>query len=443
MGFGLAEDDLWGCGSSIVAHKDCRLTVKNGMFTVDEYNADYILGWITGKERSISIAVNGSVVGTAAIGFPRPDVAKALPDAPNAELSGFRYIFRDGQLGYGKNTIAVCATSDGVIIEWQNIIVGYVSPACFLGTTPFPPGLSPLLVELLGESFLTMNFLDDHVEREAIETIVFAIHHGTRNNRSLWKYVSYITRLWYQFTAIRCQFPVFNILSRFIDEAYTRADTLCIQTGPLSMLNIASHLYVLKHHNVRGRVFEFGCFKGYSTCCISLACRELGLQLATFDSFEGLPGVGGYKGECEEVKRNVETYGAPEVVTFYPGFFADSLRNFHREPVLAIFMDVDFEISAIDVAKVIPWMAREGAVFSDETYPANFLAGKVAMEKSEIAVLPPIIDAFTRLGWDVRGRHLHANVGALWEADKGIPVLSAAGLREILLASLPQSLTEF
>jgi len=106
-------------------------------------------------------------------------------------------------------------------------------------------------------------------------------------------------------------------------------------------------------------------------------------------------------------------------------------------------MDVDFEVSATDVAKVIPWIAREGAVFSDETYPENFLAGNVAMEKSEIAVLPPILDAFATLGRDVRGRHLNENVGALWEADKGIPVLSSAGLREILLASLPQSLLEF
>jgi hypothetical protein len=127
----------------------------------------------------------------------------------------------------------------------------------------------------------------------------------------------------------------------------------------------------------------------------------------------------------------------------YPGFFSESLKNFHKEPIFSIFMDIDFEISAIDVAKVTPWIAREGAVFSDETYPENFLAGKVAMEKSEIAVLPPILDAFATLGRDVRGRHLHENVGALWEADKGIPVLSAAGLRGILLASLPQSLPEF
>src|SRR6516165_3524698 len=415
------------------------------MFNIDEYNADHILGWITGEERSISIAVNGSVVGTATIGFPRPDVAKEYPDAPNAELSGFRYIFRNG-LRPGRNNINICATSDGVKIDWKNEIVGNVSAASF-GTTPFPPGLSPLLVELLGEAFLTMNFLDDNVERQAVEAIVFAIHRGSRNNRALWKYVSYITRLWYQFAAIQRQFPVFNVLSRFIDDVkyapYNPVDVYCIQTHPFSLINLASHLYVLKNHNLRGRVFEFGCFKGYSTCCLSLTCRELGLQLATFDSFEGLPGAGGYKGELEEVKRNVETYGAPDVVKFYPGFFSESLKNFHREPVFSIFMDVDFEVSATDVAKVIPWIAREGAVFSDETYPENFLAGKVAMEKSEIAVLPPILDAFATLGRDARGRHLHENVGALWEADKGIPVLSATGLRRILLASLPQSLAEF
>ena len=84
------------------------------MFTIDEYNADHIFGWITGEERSISIAVNGSVVGTATIGFPRPDVAKEYPDAPNADLSGFRYIFRNSEFRPGKNNINICATSDSV-----------------------------------------------------------------------------------------------------------------------------------------------------------------------------------------------------------------------------------------------------------------------------------------------------------------------------------------
>jgi hypothetical protein len=419
------------------------------MFTIDECNADHICGWITGEKRSISVAVNGSAVGIATIGFPRPDVAKDYPNAPNAELSGFRYIFRNGELCPGKNNINISATSDDLKMEWENDIVGPVSPVSpvSLCTTPFPPGLTPVLVDLLGEAIATMNFLDDHVERQAIEAIVLAIHRGSRNDRSLWKYASYITRLWYQFAAIQQQFPKFNLLSPWIDDVkyapYNAVDVLCIQTHPFSMLALASHLYVLKYHNLRGRVFEFGCFKGYSTCCISLACRELGLQLATFDSFEGLPGSGGFKGEFEEVKRNVVTYGAPEVVTFYPGFFSDSLRDLHREAVFSIFMDVDLEISAIDVAKVIPWMAPEGAVFSDETYPENFLAGKVAMEKSEAAVLPPILDAFSTLGRDVRGRHLYENVGALWGADGGIPVLSAAGLRSILSASLPQSLPEF
>src|SRR5262249_25864033 len=156
----------------------------------------------TGEKRSISIAVNGSAMGVATIGFPRPDVAKDYPDAPNAELSGFRYIFRNGELRPGKNNINICATSDDVKMECENEVVGNVSPVS-LCTTPFPPGLSPVLVDLLGEAVLTMNFLDDHVERQAIEGIVHAIHHGSRNNRSLWKYVSYITRLWYQFAAIQ------------------------------------------------------------------------------------------------------------------------------------------------------------------------------------------------------------------------------------------------
>src|SRR5882762_4400674 len=101
------------------------------MFTVDHYSADHVLGWLTGKDRSVTIAINGAEIGRAAIGFPRPDVAKAYPNAPNAAQSGFRYVFQRHEVQPGKNFISIYATGDGLKIEWKGEIAGYSPPSSF------------------------------------------------------------------------------------------------------------------------------------------------------------------------------------------------------------------------------------------------------------------------------------------------------------------------
>jgi O-methyltransferase len=112
-----------------------------------------------------------------------------------------------------------------------------------------------------------------------------------------------------------------------------------------------------------GAVAEFGCFKGYSTATLSLACRRTGRRLFVFDSFEGLPDPGNplthlhdgsvltyQKGELagslDEVKANVTRYGAIEVCEFVKGFFENTLPlRPADEKYCLIFEDADLPSS--------------------------------------------------------------------------------------------------
>lgn len=82
---------------------------------------------------------------------------------------------------------------------------------------------------------------------------------------------------------------------------------------------------------------------------------------------------GGYQGSRDEVERNGRVHGAIEVVTFYQGDYSESMKVFRREPVMLLFMDVDFEVSAQDMAHATTWIDPRSAIFSDETHPENFV----------------------------------------------------------------------
>ena len=89
---------------------------------------------------------------------------------------------------------------------------------------------------------------------------------------------------------------------------------------------------------------------------LSLACRIVGRKLRIFDSFEGLPAgddldreaklykLGDYAGSLDEVRGNIQKYGAPECCEFVRGWFKDTLPKL-RSPVVLAFLDVDLEAS--------------------------------------------------------------------------------------------------
>ena len=138
-----------------------------------------------------------------------------------------------------------------------------------------------------------------------------------------------------------------------------------------AMLPIANALYTLKSFGVCGAVLECGAFKGSSTACLSLVCAELGFDLDCADSFEGLPSEeghyvkGDFFGTLEEVRRNVSRFGNIERVNFIEGWYSETLNTYDK-PLALLWIDVDLQISTIDVLENIYNKLAPGAlIFSD------------------------------------------------------------------------------
>lgn len=66
-------------------------------------------------------------------------------------------------------------------------------------------------------------------------------------------------------------------------------DFNCKPSSIFELFSIIHQLYVLKSWGVEGEFAECGCFAEYSSAMLSYACRQLGLKMHIFDSFEGLP----------------------------------------------------------------------------------------------------------------------------------------------------------
>jgi O-methyltransferase len=123
------------------------------------------------------------------------------------------------------------------------------------------------------------------------------------------------------------------------------------------IISTIHHLYVLNSYGVPGAFAEFGSFKGYSASMLSWACASLGIEMHIFDSFEGLPPsasafyrAGDFAGSLEEVRHNIELFGAVENVVFHKGYFHDSLRNCAMPRLISLWMDVDLQNSSRDTS---------------------------------------------------------------------------------------------
>jgi hypothetical protein len=193
-----------------------------------------------------------------------------------------------------------------------------------------------------------------------------------------------------------------------------------VASTPQEHFIIAHHLYTLKGHGVAGDLVEFGCFKGFSTSCLSFACQLLGMRMQVFDSFEGLPPsdssyyeAGDFAGSLAEVERNVGNFGAPDVVSYHKGFFADVL-HVDLGPVACIWMDVDLEVSARDAMQALGRLDPRSCLFSHECAPQSFDDdGRIKIVDSPDSVLPPIREAFIRENRQPLGRFLSGNTGVV------------------------------
>jgi hypothetical protein len=197
---------------------------------------------------------------------------------------------------------------------------------------------------------------------------------------------------------------------------------------PEEMLAIANQLYVLKSNGLHGYFLEFGCFKGFSSCCLSFCCDRLDLPMEIFDSFAGLPpsdntgySAGDFCGSLAEVSAHIQEFGEPRVVNFNKGYFSDTLPCFAKNPIICIWMDVDLLSSSQDIAQILDRLPPTSVVFTHEFPPDGVRAGRVIPERS--LVFPPILDRFESLGRRPVGRHVYGCLGAIWDASEGIPVI--------------------
>ncbi len=135
-----------------------------------------------------------------------------------------------------------------------------------------------------------------------------------------------------------------------------------------------------------GVIVECGCWKGGTTANLSLIADITRRRLIVYDSFEGLPepatgdrwahafGTGAYKGELDEVRDNVARYGKIECCEFRKGWFSESLPG-HKEPVVAAFVDVDYQNSLHDcVLYLWPHLTKQGWLFIDEYSRLDYCA---------------------------------------------------------------------
>ncbi len=213
-----------------------------------------------------------------------------------------------------------------------------------------------------------------------------------------------------------------------------------IGTSPEELLHIANHLYLLASAGVPGVLLECGCFKGFSSACLSHACAFLGRELVVADSFQGLPGEtgageegyrsGDFRGARQEVEANVRLFGRIERVRFVEGWFRDTLPGL-ADPIALLWMDVDLYASAIDVLDAT-WerLDPKAAIFSHEFLPEQIDAEGRIVHAQE----PPgaIRDAFAAHGLTERAVHL---VGWLARIDR--PETVGIGAESLVRALLP------
>jgi hypothetical protein len=258
-----------------------------------------------------------------------------------------------------------------------------ILPSVLLENLRDDPALMELLGGSLAEERLPNGKLDTRLE-------AWLVAEGFLKSPEIRHYLTYLFDLYESYWNIAKYFPRDNPGKERGREFGT------IATSPLEMLHIARYLYYLKSQGMVGDVLECGCFKGYSSCCLSLACQRLGLRLIVADSFHGLPAamtddeesyykVGDFCGSLDEVRQNVETFGAIDAVEFLPGWFEDSLKGFDRKLCL-LWLDVDLYQSARDVLdQVYPELVSGGVIFSHEFQPQSIDAeGRVASSSRSV-----------------------------------------------------------
>jgi hypothetical protein len=409
--------------------------MKNIDWTVEIVSADCIYGWAAAEPgiREIRVYVAGEDVGVAHLGLPRPDVAAGRSDlSPDVAVrSGFFFKMPSGSAWTQPEVRVVLMQDGGATHEMYrgNIVVAGDDVPSAKSRSPFPKEVCSLLAAV-DPQFASGDWTDA-LTRAAVEEISRLVTHGSKEVLGLHPWLRYLRSMWASFEYVQRHFPRFGETDPF------RKDAVWTLNSHVELFAIAHHLYVLRSYGVCGSFLEFGCFKGFSTAMLSLACRELNITMEVFDSFRGLPASssayyreGEFAGSLDEVRRHVSQFGTLEPVQFHPGFFEQTVRQI-TSPPLCVWMDVDLASSSRDVMQILRLLPPASCVFSHECVEENFGPEGVRCRSGADDVVEPIVEAFRREGRIPAGRFMAGNTGAFWDCDHGYPVLPMEALLRV------------
>jgi hypothetical protein len=405
-------------------------------FYLDTLSPGVVNGWAFDSDKSDCVAIEvrcgDSIVAAGTTGVMRPDVAKAFPTHPAALRSGFNLTYpRDALNRFGAAKVSVSVWSGETKLGEHSVLT--VDPLQSMNGNSAQNTPGAYVPQFLRRAAIRLSGSRDPSVEQIVDTTI-SLAESRSSDPQFLKYVRFMSSAWNHCLFVSKYFPAVNERASDLDK-----DRLCKQNSPGEMISIIHHLYVLKSYGVPGAFAEFGCFKGYSSSMLSSACASLGIEMHIFDSFEGLPPsdstyyrAGDFAGSLEEVRRNVERFGAMDNVVFHKGYFGESLRNCTLPPLSALWMDVDLQSSSRDVMTIADKIDPAGAIFSHETSALDFEGLSIISRSGSDAVIGPIVDRFAELDVELNGAFIAGNTGAFWRRSGGIPVLPNAALLRIL-----------
>ena len=403
---------------------------------VDAVAGGRVTGWaIAPGGVRIEAWLDGDCIARSKPAMSRPDVANAFPRRAGAGKSGFSIQLPDAAMRPDiLSELRIVARSASS--PWPTKIIG-----------SFQLAGDPLIekLALAGDSGISGPFPRPVIDAVAsawpqdctdLQTVAGQQRFATRLGRvmatpdlnalpAIADYARYLTLTWAHCEFVERHFPASNRTA-----VAGAADYHCKPNSLREIYAIIHQLYVLKSWGIAGDFAEFGCFKGYSSAMLSFACHLLGVRMHIFDSFEGLPPAEGsgykageYAGSLDEVRDHVTRFGAVEAVEFHKGFFADTFRDWRPPPLMCLWMDVDLEVSALDLMVVADRLDPRASLFSHECTADIFRDGEIVTEPRRDNPVPPILARHAELGRQLTGCYVSGYTGAFWPKEAGIPVV--------------------
>ena len=119
--------------------------------------------------------------------------------------------------------------------------------------------------------------------------------------------------------------------------------------------------------SVQGCVIEAGAFKGSLLSFFKALMKRFHYEKSTEGhSIKGWFDKGNFAGSLDEVKKNIDEYGKPEVVSYHKGWFEETMPLF-KEKIALVYIDVDLASSTKTCLKYLyPLLEPGGVIVSQD-----------------------------------------------------------------------------